>query len=154
MSESEYPPYTFAAHGQRWSLEFNHGKKNRIKAVCGVDLSRLIESKLSPLETLSNDRDKLMEAVWVLVEEQAKSAGLDKAAFCDPLSGPELDAAESALTEAAILFSPPHHRDVIRGALKKGAEVVAKVGQNAVEKMDVDSLVRTLTELSGSAQGS
>jgi len=155
MSEPEYPPYTFADPlKRRWELKLNYGLKNSIKATTGVDIARVAVKGLKAIGALLDDDEKFMQALWILVESQAKTAKVEPEEFAECFDGPTCDAAANAFVEAVVLFSLPQSRDNMRAALEKAVQVAKKTGAMAIENIDVEREAKSLSEQSGVAQAS
>jgi hypothetical protein len=151
--EPEYPAHTFAdPEGRRWSLVVNNGVRRNLKEQVGLDIGKLLEKHLEPLLVVDGDNDKLLDAVWLCIESQA--AGLNRETFADSWTGDTFAEARGALYEAIVLFSPPHHREPLRKMLTMCETVATRVGLEAMEAIDVDSIVADLMKKAGDLQAS
>ncbi len=159
MSDTEVaialPKFVFVDPlARRWTLKINTGMKVSIKETTGVDLSRVPSKGLKALGALLDDDEKLMQAIWIIVEDQAKADGITPEDFVSCFDGDTYELATNALKEAVVLFSQAHSRDNLRAAVDKATQIATKTGAIAIESIDVDQEARKLIEQSGSVQAS
>lgn len=155
MSEPEYPPYTFAdPKGRRWALKISYDLKESIKETTGINIDRAAIGGLKAIAELLDDGEKFCQALWILVEAQAKAAEVTPDQFIGCFEGETFEAAELAMQEAVVLFTKPHSRENLRAALEKGKRLAERTVGRAIEKIDVESESSKLIEQCGSAQAS
>jgi hypothetical protein len=133
---------TFTAGGHEWSLRFNIVVSDRlekigIRAFNSVDLENIL--------SLFHDRRKLVEALWVCVERQAKSLSVAEEDFMEFLGGAELDAAFNALVEALIVSQPEPIRPLMRQTVAE-FHLSVKAACDAyvayVDSIDLDAIIK------------
>lgn len=97
--------------GRQWMLVVDTAAIKRLRKRLDVDLA---DVSGKTLERLSDDPVLLVDALWLLCEEDAAKAGVSDAAFGRALSGDPIDDAVTALLEAVIDFFPKSRRGPLR----------------------------------------
>lgn len=111
--------------GREWCLRLTTGILPDLKAI-GCDLSEAVKSGAWLGELLFSDVDRIGEIAWVLVREQASSAGVDRAAFNNLLDVDFVDAIATALEEEIIGFFHRGRRKQLQAQLPK---ITAKLNE-------------------------
>lgn len=94
------------ASGGEWVVRLTVGALADVREQAGVDLGQAIRSEGSLADLIFGDPAMLVRALWVLVESQAKAAGVDPVAFAHRFDGPTLERATEALLAAVADFFP------------------------------------------------
>lgn len=141
-----------------WTLEIHVGALKRVKALCGVELHKLVDDELKPLAALVADPVKLVDVLYVLCQEQAVEKGLTDEDFGRAMAGDTLEQATDAFVEELIDFFPDARvRAGLRKMLSTARQVKDKLLQRVAketEKLDADAIASTLLSSAGNAQGS
>ena len=142
--------------GRTWEISLNVLQMKRIRARLGVDLVNVITLdkdgavKVDLVDRIANDPCLLVDILWVLVEDQAKKAGVSDAEFGEALAG---EATKAFLDELVDFFPAPR-----RLFLKKAVEVARKyTGEwtSALEKaLDDPKLNERIAQSIGLSQSS
>lgn len=152
MSESEFPPYTFAdLSGKRWSLQITLAKRNRLKNECGFDVAKVVDAKANALGELLSDLERFIQSLWTLIEQDAAASNITPEDFSENMAGATLLAAKDAFVAAIVdFFQNPRLADVF----VKNNEIVALAGQAFVDGIDVETEAKKLIASLTNAQES
>lgn len=96
------------ASGREWSLNMDWGAMRRSRQA-GVDLSMFEEL----LGDFYRGSDKLITALWAVVEPWAKSREFSREAFEDGVSGEVISTAREALVQSVVAFLPRDRAEMI-----------------------------------------
>lgn len=116
-----------------WHLELSIGLALAIRTRLKVDFLNLLDGK--SLEAIQSD-ETLVNVLWLICVEQAKSASVDEIEFAMGLGGDVLGLSSDALLEALVLFTRPATRPAIAKVLEKAKEVHRRKVQLALAKID------------------
>ncbi|TXH55091.1 MAG: hypothetical protein E6Q97_09510 [Desulfurellales bacterium] len=94
------------AAGRDWQVHVTVGTIKRVRDSLQVDLGRLFDDQLKPLDALLSDPVKLVDVLYVAVKPDADRLGVTDAMFGESLIGDVLERAGEALVGAAIDFQP------------------------------------------------
>ena len=117
-----------------WHLELSIGLALAIRAKLKVDFLNLMDGK--SLESIQHSDETLVNVLWLICAEQAKTAGVDEVEFAMGLGGDALGAGIDGLLEALVLFTRPENRPAIQKILDKSKEVHSRKVQLALAKID------------------
>lgn len=133
-------------NGRQWSVAITLGSARRLKAN-GFDLQAAIDGKL--LERLYSDVFSLGAFLWVLCEEQAKTAGISEEQFAEGFAGDAINVATDAVIEEIISFFPSARRNAIQKAWQKMQAIEGRTLALALEKIgaiDPDQMAAQLLD--------
>ena len=146
--------------GRTWEISLNVLQMKRIRARLGVDLVNVITLdkdgavKVDLVDRIANDPCLLVDILWVLVEEQAKKAGVSDTEFGEALAGDAISEATKAFLDELVDFFPAPRRLF----LKKAVEVARKYSgewTSALEKaLDDPKLNERIAQSIGLSQSS
>jgi len=128
--------------GRAWDVEIHVQALRNLKAKAEVDLMDLADGQL--LEQLSSRPDVLAQVLWVLVEAQAKAAGITPEAFAEGLAGDVIDDATAALLGELVDFFPSRRRAALKTALEKLNALENLAVEKAIELLKSDRLDKRL----------
>jgi hypothetical protein len=94
--------------GREWTLAVTVGAIRRVRDRLKVDLLEAAETDL--LSRLARDAVLLVDALWCLVEPEARQRGVTDEEFGRAMTGGALDGATDALVEALLDFFPRPQR--------------------------------------------
>lgn len=122
-------------NGKIWTFSVNVGTMKRVRAICDVDLYKIIEidennnpnSKL--LERLSSDPVLLVDVLYAVCKPEADKIGMSDLEFGESMTGDTVEAATNALLDELVDFFPEAKRQVFRRVL-----TAARRFQAATEK--------------------
>lgn len=121
-------PHKFTdAAGRDWSLALSIGAAKRVKEHPQTNLDLLDDPKA--LDTLLRNSYLLANVLWLLCEDQAKTANVADKDFGEGLAGDAIEQATNALLEAMVDFFPSSRRDPLRQALATMKEAQAKANK-------------------------
>lgn len=105
--------------GREWDVALDVTAVGDLKARLGLDVGSktFFECVADPV--------RMCDVLFVLVEDQAKAAGVSDRDFGRGLAGDVIEAASDALYEALILFSPSDRREPLRTVATKSKRVAA-----------------------------
>jgi hypothetical protein len=129
------------AAGRTWALSVSVTSLRTVRDRLGLDLNRVISfeptNEKNPfpyVQTFFADSIAVADVLWVLIEPQAATVHkIGQEAFEGGLTGDALDAAGKALYQALADYCPEAPR---RHALKKMAELVARMERASIEQID------------------
>jgi hypothetical protein len=101
--------------GRVWRLEINVAQVKRVRDLLGVNLCDLGHGDLA--DRLARDYCLLANILFVLVMDQADTAGVGDVEFGEALCGDSIDAAQDAFMRELIDFFPSRRRAIFRAAL-------------------------------------
>lgn len=140
-------------NGRQWLIDINVGAIKRVRSELKINLCSLIDDGFKGLNELMSDPIQLVDVVFVLCQEQAKSAGILDTQFGESLSGESLQSMADAFFEAYVDFSPDRSRAALRSIATKAKQLTEKCGamlEKDLASLDVDLLVENLRKKSGS----
>ena len=106
-----------------WDVELNVRQMKRVRDVLGIDLVNVIQAgkdgavATDTLDRVANDPILLVDILWVLCEEQAKSAGVTDADFGSALAGDSISDATRAFLDELVDFFPGARRLFLKKAV-------------------------------------
>lgn len=119
-TNDEHLPTTFTdTAGGTWRVRLTLGLLGRIRRELGFNLGKILADPqlLAQFETeVLGDPETFGSIVWLLVEDQAKAAGVDQEAFYAAFDGDTVIAASAAIVGAVSDFTRPRKTS---GATKK-----------------------------------
>ena len=109
--------------GRAWTLAINVGTMKRVRALCNVDLYRIIEvdengkpnSEL--LDKLSTDPILLVDVIYAICKPDADKLGITDIEFGEHMAGDAIEDAANALLDDLVDFFPEAKRLVFRKVL-------------------------------------
>ena len=109
--------------GRAWTITVNVGTMKRVRALCGVDLYKIIEidennnpsSKL--LDQLSSDPVLLVDVLYAVCKPDADKLGVSDIEFGESMTGDTVESATNALLDELVDFFPEAKRQVFRKVL-------------------------------------
>jgi hypothetical protein len=118
--------------GRPWELTVDTVMIRHVaRRLDGLRIDKLHDDAARGLVELMGDPVRLVDVLWVMVEEQAKGRGVTDEDFGRAMVGDCLDAGGLAFHEALADFSPSRRREVAKALLAKereiGAQATAKV---------------------------
>lgn len=114
-----------------WSLSLNVGMLARLRTEAGFEIGRDSEKLAGALFA---DPETIAKVLWVLIEQQAKAAGISPESFAFSLDGDAIESATTALMEAIINF---YHRQIPRATMMERLPgILAKVDQQVVKAIN------------------
>jgi hypothetical protein len=141
-------------NGREWHINVTVADVKRVKEQTGLLLTSLIENQLTPLAQLLADPVALVDTVWVLVEPQAKAAGLTDEQFGQSLSGDSLEQMAAAFMEALTDFFPKRQSDLLKTLLTKQRQLQDALADRAeaeLSRLTVDQLIESVSSSQASA---
>lgn len=139
--------------GNEWIISFNIGNCRRLLELTKLDFANAHDGK-AVSEIQAND-SKMVQVLWLLIEEQAKAKGIEEDAFWRNLDGNVLEEAQNAIEEAVLGFTRPERRAALKAILDKKREAIDKAMTLAVAKVQAVNIDQELEkQLSQSTSGS
>lgn len=142
-------------NGREWHINVTVADVKRVKEQTGLLLTCLVEDKLMPLATLVSDPVKLVDTVWVLIEPQAKAAGLTDEQFGQSLSGDSVDQMANAFMEALTDFFPKRQSAMLKTLLTKQKDLQDALADRAeveLSRLTVEQLIESVSSSVVSAE--
>jgi len=131
------------SEGRQWGLRVDVSALRRVKSRLGINLVDVVGGET--LSRLANDPVLLVDVLFVLVEPQAQSRGVDAEAFGAAITGDVLDEATAALLEALADFFPSRKAAVLRrliAASRRHEETILAEAERMLASGEVDDLIR------------
>jgi len=123
--------------GREWNLRLTTGILPDLRAA-GCDLSEAVKSGSWLGELLFSDVERIGGIAWVMLAEQATSAGIDRAGFDQLLDCDFVDAIAAGLEEEIIGFFHRGRRKHLQAQLPKITakmdEEMSRIASEAAEK--------------------
>lgn len=135
--------------GREWIVVINVPQMRKVRAKLDIDLGKLLDNRMVPLNEIINDPVKLVDVVFVLCSEQAATLGITDEQFGAAMAGDALEDAVYAFCEALASFQPKQRREALRAVLKRGREISEKALERAtasIEAIDVEAFVNKYVE--------
>lgn len=106
------------ATGKQWEIDVHLGSIEKVKSLCGVDLTKLFEADMVLLGRLFDDAKTLVDVLACLCGKE------NDPDFLTVFRGDSLEEAAKALTEDVIDFFPnAKRRELCRSMLRKVWEI-------------------------------
>ena len=134
------------ANGRKWRIELDGFLMRRIKQEIGINICDLVGSE-DAVPQLLQDIEKVIDTIWICVEEQAVAAKVDEIEFAKGFKGDYLGSATDCLLDAVVDFFPsPAQREASAALLKKGREMgkaLTEAATEAIERVELADLKST-----------
>ena len=137
--------------GRVWTVEISVDTVKRVRTVLDIDLLSIADRESDVLEKLLDDPVMLCNVLFVVVEPQAKEAGVSDEDFGRSLFGDVLDDATKAFLMGLADFFPRRRRELLKAALSKVDEVVDRLSDLAEKRLTSGELDRELEKVVESA---
>ena len=149
--------------GRTWSVTLNVLQMKRIRAHLGIDLVNVItldaggKVKVDLVDRIANDPCLLVDILWVLVEDEAKAAGVTDEECGRSLAGESIEEATRAFLDELVDFFPGAKRLFLKKAVelsrKFGGEMTEALGK-ALEDPELERRVEESMRSSASSPAS
>ncbi|MCA9072401.1 MAG: hypothetical protein KDA84_25930 [Planctomycetaceae bacterium] len=133
---------------REWELEITVDSARRIKEQLEFDIVALKDGEA--LTNLLNDPVKIVDTLWLLLEEQANEAGIDSSKFSRGFFGDALERATDALVSCMIDFFPGKRRAILqkmwsqaKAIQEREIEAVSKYLDSPQLEKDVEKFLKT-----------
>lgn len=140
-------------NGREWHINVTVADVKRVKEQTGLLLTSLVEDQLTPLAKLLSDPVALVDTIWVLIEPQAKTAGLTDEQFGQSLSGDSVEQMAAAFMEALTDFFPKRQSDLLKTLLTKQKQLqdaLATRAEAELNQLTVEQLIESVSNLPAS----
>jgi hypothetical protein len=143
--------------GRIWELAINVPVMKRVQDRTGFHLGKLLNDECAVLKEVTGDPINFCAVLFVMVEPQAKAAGIDDEAFGAALAGDAADAASDAFLKAIEDFCPSRTRPLIAALRAKGRELddlmtaAIPEGVKAIQAMSTTTILNSISTPSASA---
>ena len=110
-------------NGQDWQIVLNVNQMKRIRAALGVDLINVIELdkdgqvRVDMIDKIANDPCLLVDILWVLVQDQARTLNVTDEQFGTALAGDAIENATKAFLDELVDFFPGAKRLFLQKAV-------------------------------------
>lgn len=146
--------HTFKDNADRtWSLNISVFAVKRCRALLNVNIYGLVTDGFAGMDDLLADPCKLVDVLFVLCMDEAKTAGVSDEDFGRGLAGDALQRASDAFVDELIDFFPdPRARAGLRKVMETSAKLKAHLLEKVMERasaLDLDSLATKLSKSSG-----
>lgn len=134
---------------REWQVAINVASVKRVRQLMNVDIYKLIDRKLEPLEELLADPVAFVDVLYVLCKPQCDSLKVSDEDFGRGMGGDVLESAADVFVEELIdFFQNPKARNALRVALNKARQLREMVLAKSSAKVDVrlNSLDQTTLE--------
>ena len=124
--------------GREWQVVLNVFQMKRVRAVLGVDLINVIELdkdgqvKVDMIDRIANDPCLLVDILWVLVQDQARTLNVTDEQFGTALAGDAIESATKAFLDELVDFFPGARRHF----LKKAVDLARKYETENLEVLE------------------
>ena len=144
--------------GREWELSLNGWTLERVKEGTNVLLTKIVEDNCKVLAAIHEDPLLLVSIIWYMIEDQAKTAGVDKKDFAMAMAGDVIFNAKSCLIEETInFFDDPATRRNVKTLIDKSLAIATQIQKETEEKLEglnPQSMARGIIDSYGSLPGS
>ena len=146
--------------GKIWSISVNVAAIKRVRALCGVDLTSIIDiddegkPTASLLDKISSDPVLLVDILYAVCKPEADQNGISDELFGAHILGDVITNATNALLDEVVDFFPVSKRRVLQQLLKltrRFEEKIANEAINAFSEENMEKVQKELNKLFGSA---
>ena len=150
-------------NGQDWQIILNVLQMKRVRAALGIDLVNVITLdkdgavKVDLIDRIANDPCLLVDILWVIVQDQAKSIGVTDEQFGTALVGDAIERATAAFLDELVDFFPGARRLFLKKAVdlaRKYAGEWTTVLAKALESPELEKKIAESMSSSPSSPGS
>ena len=150
-------------NGQDWQIILNVLQMKRVRAALGIDLVNVITLdkdgavKVDLIDRIANDPCLLVDILWVIVQDQAKSIGVTDEQFGSALVGDAIERATAAFLDELVDFFPGARRLFLKKAVdlaRKYAGEWTTVLAKALESPELEKKIAESMSSSPSSPGS
>lgn len=136
--------------GREWMVELNISAVRRVRDRLGVEI--LTKDPLSMLNAVLDNPMTLCDVLFVLVEDQAKAAGVTDEEFGRGLGGDSLEAGARAFLDSVVGFTP-NPRD--RARVQKLIDTLFEVAEKTRDRLDeqLDRIRGSVDQIAAAAHG-
>ena len=151
------------SNGQDWQIILNVLQMKRVRAALGIDLVNVITLdkdgavKVDLIDRIANDPCLLVDILWVIVQDQAKSIGVTDEQFGSALVGDAIERATAAFLDELVDFFPGARRLFLKKAVdlaRKYAGEWTTVLAKALESPELEKKIAESMSSSPSSPGS
>jgi hypothetical protein len=107
------------AKGQTWTIEINVASLARVRAVTGLDLTKLVDRQADLFSKLAGDLFVLFDVLAELLRPQLEAKGMTAEQFGESLDEEAAERAVTALIEGILDFFQEGKRMLLKRALAK-----------------------------------
>ena len=137
---------------REWSVEISVYDLEQLKTRLGIDMT---ESSTEPIQKLITDPYLMVNALYVLCEDQCKDRGMSDVDFGKMFKGDTLDGAFNALETAIVdFFRTPAQRKAMRRLMDTSGKISEGLTQAAMNELDQVDVEQVIDQLSKSLTGS
>ena len=105
------PKFTDAKN-REWNVEITVHAARAVKEKLGLELVAMKDGEA--LTRLLTDPLSIVDALFILVADQAREAGIDEEKFGSGFNGDAIERGTDCLVHALIAFFPPQRRDLLQ----------------------------------------
>lgn len=143
--------------GRTWRIEINIGVIRAIKEAMQIDLLDIGDGQT--LARLADDPITLCDLLWLLVSDQAATAGgangiVTDIDFARGLAGDVIASATTALLQELVDFFPNPRRQVLARVLEKMEALQGVMAQTLLQKLDDPRIEEDMRQLLNSGMPS
>ncbi len=119
--------------GREWELQITVGTIKRVRSKLDMDLYKIDDKNF--IKTIFDDPIKLIELIWVILEDQVKEKEISEIEFCEGWAGEAIEVATDLFIEELIEFFPPKKRQPLEKWWKMARSVELKILKKAEEEV-------------------
>ena len=149
--------------GREWQVVLNVFQMKRVRAALGVDLINVIELdkdgqvRVDMIDKIANDPCLLVDILWVLVQDQARTLNVTDEQFGTALAGDAIESATKAFLDELVDFFPGAKRLFLQKAVslaRKYTGEMESVLEKALADPELDRRIEESMRSSPSSPGS
>lgn len=137
--------------GKLWRVDFTIGTCRKLKSAADLDFANAHDGKA--VAAIQADDEKMVQALWLLCDEQAKERNITEDGFACLLDGNVLEEAQTAIEDALLSFIRPERRAALAAIFEKKKEAMDKAMALAVAKVQAVNIDEALTAQLSSTPG-
>ena len=146
--------------GREWQVVLNVFQMKRVRAALGVDLINVIELdkdgqvRVDMIDRIANDPCLLVDILWVLVQDQARTLNVTDEQFGTALAGDAIEAATKAFLDELVDFCPGAKRLFLQKAVGLARKFGGEWNETLREALEDPELEKRVRESMSSSTSS
>lgn len=130
--------------GRAWSVDVDIVSVRAIRQQLGVDLTDLLNGRADALQQLVDDPEKMVDALYLICQEQCELQGVTPEQFGRALAGETIDAAVDAFMVGLAYFFRKGQREVVLAMIQKIRQTQDRLTAKALEALESDRVTQAI----------
>jgi len=130
--------------GRKWDATVDAPTVKAIRNHLKIDLMDLLDGKTDSLRQLIEDPITLVDALWLVCQEQCRDRNISDEEFGRGLYGDGIDNAVDAFLVGLAYFFPKGRRAIVLAAIRKTNESLARVMAKGIQALEDPRLTEAI----------